>query len=140
MLHMCDLPFNVMIGMGKCTPDEEGFLCLEADSKYHNHVGTVHASALYSLGEATAGQAMVELMGAKTADYLVLLGRSEGKYRKPAQGRIRSFVITPQEELDALMETLTRKSRTRQTVVVELRDGDENVVGIFTFHWVIMKN
>jgi acyl-coenzyme A thioesterase PaaI-like protein len=136
---MCDLPFNVMIGMGKCAPDEEGFLCLEADQKYTNHVGTVHASALYSLGEATAGQAMVELMGDRVSEFLVLLARTEGKYRKPAQGRIRSFVVTPQEELDELKETLTRKSRARQTVVTELRDDAGDVVGVFTYHWMIMK-
>ncbi len=139
MLHMCDLPFNVMIGMGKCAPEEEGFLCLEDDSKYHNHVGTVHASALYGLGEATAGQVMVELLGDRVDEFLVLLARSEGKYRKPAQGRIRSFVQTPQEELDELKQTLTRKSRARQSVVTELRNDDDDVVGIFTFHWMVMK-
>lgn len=139
MIKMVELPFNVMIGMKESAEDDGSVMVLDADVKYTNHVGTVHASALYAIGEATAGQAMSDLLGADSPKFLVLLARSEGKYRKPAEGRIKSWVTTPKETFDELIESLSRKRRAKCPVDVELRDDAGDVVGLFSYDWIVSK-
>ena len=48
------LPFDTLIGV---RADGDALALLEADA-LHNHVGTVHAGALFTLGEAASGVAI----------------------------------------------------------------------------------
>ena len=52
-MKITDLPFNQLIGITAAEKDD-GMLCLPNDVRYTNHLGTVHASALLALAEATS--------------------------------------------------------------------------------------
>ena len=52
------LPFTKRIGV---LAEESGHLALADDPTLQNHIGTVHAGALFTLGEAASGVAVVEI-------------------------------------------------------------------------------
>jgi acyl-coenzyme A thioesterase PaaI-like protein len=53
--HVTELPFNAFLGL-QLASDPEQLLQLPAGAKYLNHLGTVHASALLALAEASSGE------------------------------------------------------------------------------------
>src|ERR1035438_8092756 len=53
------IPFNRFLGLRA----GDTALTLPADPKYHNHLGTVHAGAQFSLAEAASGQWLLDRFG-----------------------------------------------------------------------------
>ena len=53
-MKITDLPFNWLIDI-KLSADTAYLLSLDDKENDTNHLGTVHASALFSLAEATSG-------------------------------------------------------------------------------------
>ncbi len=77
------LPFMRKVGVQE---DEGTVLSLPDDATLHNHIGTVHAGALYSLGEGASGVAVAQVMGELGG---VPVARSATiDYKKPASGRV----------------------------------------------------
>jgi hypothetical protein len=83
------IPFNGHVGLETVTvaPDH-GVVRLPDEPQLHNHVGSQHAGALFTAGEAASGAAFVgafvELMGGITP----LAESAEIAYRKIARGAI----------------------------------------------------
>jgi len=99
-----------------------------------NHVGTVHAAALYALGEAASGIAMAGALAP-----LILAVRpvaSEGgiRYLKPATGTITATARV-REDADALVKALDSEGKVRLNVEVSLADESGTVVSEMTVEW-----
>src|ERR1700684_3420829 len=83
------IPFNVHLGLQTITvaPDH-GVVSLPAEAHLHNHVGSQHAGALFSAGEAASGAAFVgaflDIMGEITP----LAESAQIAYKKLAKGEI----------------------------------------------------
>jgi len=60
-----DLSFNRFIGLQGA--DEPHLLRLPASERYLNHIGTVHASALVALAEASSGEFLPRHRGQRVA-------------------------------------------------------------------------
>ena len=51
-MNILDLPFNQHVGLTLARHDGQEVVCLEPEIQHRNHLGTVHAGALFSLAEA----------------------------------------------------------------------------------------
>ncbi len=127
---VASLPFNQRIGLGV---DDEGRVLLEDDATLHNHVGTVHAGALFTLGEAASGVAIgpiVEALGAAP-----IAKKASIDYLRKARGRVRAEGRVA-EAVDAIRARLVAEGRTTFDVDVELRDdaGVEVAHVVVTWH------
>lgn len=131
------LPFNQLIGIQRREGMEEGIYELSDDEKYHNHLGTVHASALYALAEASSGQFLVENIKLSGDSLLPVLRRSEVKYRKAANGAIRSIIDYEPEVWVTFYQTLEKRKRAMLSVEVSLLDRENVQVAVATFEWFI---
>ena len=90
-MDITKLPFNKFIGIGRS--QREGFtLSLPSENRYTNHLGTVHASALMALAEATSGEALLNAIGNLGDTIIPVVRRFECKFRKPASGSIDARV------------------------------------------------
>ena len=102
------LPFNAHVGLQTLTvaPDH-GVVRLPEAAYLHNHVGSQHAGALFTAGEAASGAAFVgaflEIMGEITP----LAESAEIDYRKLAKGEITATARFS-EDRDALFATAAR--------------------------------
>jgi acyl-coenzyme A thioesterase PaaI-like protein len=103
-----------------------------------NHVGSQHAGALFTAGEAASGGAFAGTFAERMGEITPLAESAEIAYTKIARGP-----ITAQAKLrgtsDELIAELDSEGRVRFPVAVELTDGDGEVVAEMTVHWYVRK-
>ena len=90
-MDVSKLPFNQLIGLVPADPPTGALLELPADRRMGNHLGTVHASAIFGLAEAASGQFLANLLSTRKEKLLPVLRRSQMKYRRPGEGVLRAF-------------------------------------------------
>jgi Domain of unknown function (DUF4442) len=99
------IPFNRFLGLRA----GGAALMLPADPKYHNHLGTVHASAQFALAEAASGRWLLDHFGEAAADYVAVVRHADVKYRRPAAGGLAAHASAPPGEAERFLETVTRR-------------------------------
>ena len=131
------IPFNVHVGLqvGEVAPGR-GVVTLPDDDETRNHVGSQHAGALFSAGEAASGAAFVGAFVERMNDLTPLAESAEITYKKIAKGVITA-TGTFAEDTDALLERLDADGRIRFPIAVELTDAEGNVVAEMTVRWYV---
>jgi hypothetical protein len=92
-----ELPFNNFLGIQPAS-NAGHLLQLPSGSQYLNHLGAVHAAAQLAVAEASSGEFLLRHF-ASADDLFSVVRRVEGKFRKPANGRIVSTASAPQKLL-----------------------------------------
>ena len=88
MQSVTELPFNKFIGI-EPADDSAQILRLPSGGQYLNHLGTVHASALLALAEASSGEFLLHHFGSGSG-VIPVVRWIEAKFRKPANGAVAS--------------------------------------------------
>lgn len=131
------IPYNQHLGLEilEIAP-AHGVVRLPDTETLRNHVGSQHAGALFSLGEAASGAAFVGAFAARLAELTPLAERAEIAYRKIALGAITATATlgTPAEDVDAALDA---EGRARFPVGVELVNGAGDAVAEMTVHWFV---
>ncbi|MFE3279643.1 YiiD C-terminal domain-containing protein [Nocardia sp. NPDC059239] len=101
-----------------------------------NHMGTVHAGALFTAADIAGAAAFVGAAAQRlhAVERLVLRGGTVS-YRKPAQGRIRAIATVDQGELADILAA-TASARFELSGKAILLDDSEVMVAKFTFDYV----
>ena len=134
------IPFNVHIGLEvvEVAPGR-GVVRLPDRPDIRNHVGSQHAGALFSAGEAASGAAFVGAFAERLGDITPLAESGEIAYRKLAQG-----VITATGRLDTpaaeLLSALDDEGVARFAIGVELTNATGDVVAEMTVRWHVRRN
>ena len=83
------IPFNRHLGLDVAeVGDGRGVVRLPDDERLHNHVGSQHAGALFSAGEAASGAAFVGAFAERMGEITPLARTAEISYLKLARGPI----------------------------------------------------
>ena len=133
-MKVTDLPFNRYLGLRS----DGSVLTLPADPKYHNHLGTVHAGAQFSLAEAVSGQWLLDRFGDAAADYLAVVRHAEVKYRRPAAGELTATAHVSPEDAERFRDTLERRGRASIEVRVQVA-GADGVTLEAAFEWFAQR-
>ncbi|MEU4596796.1 DUF4442 domain-containing protein [Nocardia sp. NPDC023988] len=101
-----------------------------------NHMGTVHAGALFTAADIAGAAAFVGAAAHRlhTIDRLILRGGTAA-YRKPARGRIRAVAGVEAVEL-AMILAATANARYGLSGRAELLDDNDVLTAEFTFDYV----
>lgn len=136
-MEILEIPFNRFINL-KYSTNPEYLMMLDNKDVYHNHLGTVHASALFALAEATSGFFLQQEFQ-QLVNVIPVVRKVETKFKKPANGAIfskASFVeATPQQIIDEL----TIRQRALVMVRIILFDTQNINVMQSDFEWFITK-
>ena len=136
-MNVTQLPFNNFIGLKMS--NKAGFLLmLEDRSEYRNHLNTVHASALFSLAEASSGHFLLNEFSELT-DIVPVVRKVETKYKKPATGVVFSKAKFLETEKNEVFETLRERGRALLKVEVSLFDENEVLIMQSVFEWFVTK-
>jgi acyl-coenzyme A thioesterase PaaI-like protein len=134
------IPYNRHLGLEVAeVADGRGVVRLPEEERLHNHVGSQHAGALFSAGEAASGAAFVGAFAERMGEITPLARTAEISYLKLARGPITA-TGTLGEGKDALLARLDGESKVEFPVAVELADADGNTVASMTVHWHVRKN
>ena len=132
-----ELPFNRLLNIRPAS-DAAHLLELPPGGQYLNHLGTVHAGAQLALAEASSGDFLLKHFG--SADGLVpVLRRVEAKFRKPANGTIKSTASAAPEILARLDAELSSKGRSIIRIAAEIYDESGAHTLSATFDWFIQR-
>ena len=137
LMDVAQLPFNQFTGIQHCKSRANGIFELQADGKYHNHLGTVHASALYALAEASSGQFLADQGSLNENAVLPVLRRADIKYRKAATGAIYSTVDHEDDVWERFFEALEKRRRAMVKLQVNLMDEADEQVAVAQFEWFV---
>ena len=130
------VPFAHHTGIDKLTED---VLTLRNRTEVHNHLGSIHAGALYTLAESQSGLCLQRLFPALEGVVVPLLRDGSMKYRKPVTDAVYAIADVSDEALERFEEMFARKGRGSITVTVVLKDDSDAVCAEGTFHWYVQK-
>lgn len=137
-MNIVDLPFNRFIGLA-CSEREGSVLSLSNDVRYTNHLGTVHASALLALAEATSGDYLIKALNGIGFEVLPVVRRLEAKFRKPAYGAVFSTLGVAPEKKAEFLSTLRAKGRALIEIQVDIHDEQGMHALAATIEWFVAR-
>jgi acyl-coenzyme A thioesterase PaaI-like protein len=136
-MKVTDIPFNQYIGI-KESNQQNYLLMLDKSDNQLNHLGTIHASAQFSLAEATSGYFLLQSFGDLAKRVIPVVRKSELKFRKPAMGAIFSTASFSGTTVERVLEELNSSGRALVSVETKIFD-DQNQTLTATFEWFIQK-
>ncbi|HEX8376984.1 MAG TPA: YiiD C-terminal domain-containing protein [Pedobacter sp.] len=139
-MKITELPFNKLIDLNFAGDDDSYILTLEDNNKYTNHLGTVHASALFSLAEATSGQFLLTNFPDYKGNLIPVVRKAEVKYKKPAFGQIYSTATILEDTIENINEQIATRSRAIVKLKVDLFDSKKVSVMTADFEWFVSKS
>ena len=103
----------------------------------HNIVGTVHAGALFTLGETAAGVAAFGVVsGAKP---MVLLRRATVEYTRRAESDLTATTEIADGDPDTIAERFSAEGRADVAIGVTITDAAEAVVFTGTYEYALRR-
>jgi acyl-coenzyme A thioesterase PaaI-like protein len=134
------IPYNNHLGLRYTEVTEgRGVVSLPEADNLKNHVGSQHAGALFSAGEAASGGAFVGAFAERMAGITPLARDAQINYLKLARGEITA-TATLSQPAAALLERLDADGKVEFPVEVELTDGEGVKVAEMTVNWHVRKN
>jgi hypothetical protein len=116
---------------------KDNTLSLSENSK--NHIGTIHASALFLLAENASGKYLKSQFPELKNSVIPLLRQSNIKYKKTAIGTITAFASLAENEKERFINQFSKKSRGTIEVNITLKNENDEIVSISSFTWFIQK-
>ena len=134
------VPFNAHVGLEvtEVAPGR-GVVRLPDRAEIRNHVGSQHAGALFSAGEAASGAAFVGAFAVRLGELTPLAEGADISYRKLAQGTITATAQLSADR-DALLAELESSGRVRFEVGVRLENAVGDLVAEMTVRWYVRRN
>jgi acyl-coenzyme A thioesterase PaaI-like protein len=134
------IPFNRHVGLEvvEVRPGR-GVVTLPDSADLHNHVGSQHAGALFSAGEAASGGAFLGSFAEHLGSLTPLARSARIDYRKIARGPITA-TGTLSADVPELVAKLESDGRVEFPIEVELTDSDGQVVATMTVDWHVRRN
>lgn len=132
-----ELPFNAFLGI-QTASTPESLLHLPSGDQYLNHLGTVHASALLALAEASSGEFLLRHFGS-SGGVVPVVRHIEAKFRKPAHGSVSSRAGVAPEALAQMQADLAAKGRALITITVDLHDETGTHALTSSVEWFIQR-
>lgn len=129
------VPFATHVGI-ELTAIEQGRAVarLAERSECANHIGSVHAGALFTLAEAASGAAMAGALAPVLMTVRPVTARAEMTYRKIARGALEAIAQVDADPAD-LMARLERDGRCQFPVMVAIRDEAGDEVATLAVEW-----
>ena len=138
-LFAAAVPFAGFLGIEYDTVEPgRAVLRLRDDPAKHNHIGTLHAGALFSLAESASGVCVIATVAEQLAGVTPLAARAEITYRKVARGDVTATARIG-EPVETMLATLAEAGKVRFPVLVELTDDAGEVCAEVTVDWHLKR-
>ena len=116
---------------------EGNSLTLEPKKELLNHIGSIHAGAIFTLAESQSGLTLITQFG--KANVKALLRNSNIKYRAEATSKLTAIGSIEPKDIEKFNTKLSKKGRALIDVAVKILDSYDNTVATTTFSWFIQR-
>ena len=116
--------------------EAEAVLRLPDQSAYHNHIGGLHAGAMFTLAETATGAIVLGNFGNQMDRAVPLAVESTIRYKKIAKGPMYAEALM-QDTPESIMARLEAGERPEWTIEVSLAMEDWTVTGEASFLWTL---
>ena len=130
------VPYAQQTGIEKFTEDT---LTLKYEACVGNHLGTLHAGALYTLAESQSGLFLQRLFPSLEGKVVPLLREGSMKYKRPVEDAVYAAANVSDEVLEKFEMMFAKKGRGSITVSVLLKDEAGHVCAEGIFGWFVQK-
>lgn len=137
-MDVTKIPFNSFMGI-HYSNETEYLLELDDSGRYLNHLNTIHTSAQFALAEASSGVYLQRTFKEIADSTIPLVRRVDLKYKRPAEGKIRSIAFMDEKQIERVRNEMAEKGRSIATVKVEIYDQNRNVTLQSVFEWFVQK-
>jgi hypothetical protein len=134
-MEVTAIPFVKHIGI----KEEGSQLSLSIMLEVENHIGTIHASAQFTLAETQSGLFLQEEFKDLEGEVLPLLRSSSVKYKALATTTLRAEATINDEVKSKFIEQFSRRGRATITVDVKLVDVENVVTMVGEFVWFVER-
>lgn len=134
-MNILELPFNQHLGLTMVHHNDEDVVCLKPELHHQNHLGTIHAGAVYSVAEAASGHALLTRTCLPPNAVVAVLRSSKVKYRRPASGRLIARATVDDESISRLEDQWNTKGRVLFDIRVQVFTDDDTEVFTGEFKW-----
>ncbi len=110
---------------------------LENKDRLHNHLGSLHAGAIFSFAENASGEYLREKFPDLKDRVMPLLRESSIKYKKQATSTLKSKAYS--KEVEKFKSQFDKKGRATIIVDVNILDEKDEIVFVGNFKWYIQK-
>jgi len=108
---------------------------LNFTQKFTNHLGSMHAGALFTLAETQSGLFLQQSFSSYK-NIIALLRSSQIKYKKEAKSSVKAFASASKESLEIFKNNFTKKGKGLIEVDVKLYSNN-NLVAVAKFNWYV---
>jgi len=134
-MDILKIPFVEFIGIKRVGNN----LSLEFSNNLKNHIGTIHASAIFALTETQSGLYLQELYPQYENSIIPLLRSSSFKFKNATTKNITAIAWIDESIKSKFIKNLNTKGKAIVKVFVEINDSDKRIVAIGEFDWFISK-
>ena len=132
-MDVSEIPFVKHLGI----VEDENRVKMELHENIKNHLGTIHASAQFTLAETESGRYLLALFPDLEGKVLPLLRTSSVKYKHPATKDLWATASMESAVKDKFKEQFRKRGRATITVHVALHDSEGLLTMEGAFTWFI---
>ncbi len=131
------VPFATLVGVtlleiGDGTARAE----LEQREDVSNHIQSMHAGAMFTLGEAASGAAVAGALAPVILDMRPVAATGQIAFRKVALGTLTAHAATSRDGA-ALMQSIKDDGKVAFDVAVDIQDAEGDTVVEMTVNWYV---
>lgn len=107
---------------------------LDQSKETSNHIGSQHAGAMFTLGEAASGGALGGALAPVLLEVRPVAAGARISYVKIAKGRLTAYAQTSQPGAE-LLATLKTEGKVAFTIEVDIKDETGDTVATMSVDW-----
>ncbi len=115
--------------------DNKCAISVKRRRRVRNHVGSIHAGALFTLGETCAG--LVIIRNFPFAKFRPLMSDVRVTYSKQARGDVVGRCVIPPETIARMHEEFKKDEIPSVEVATNISNGDGEIIAIVTTVWQV---
>ena len=105
-------------------------------AEVENHIGSMHAAAMFALGEAASGAALAGALAPVILTMRPVAATSQIAFKKVAKGTLTAHAKTSADGA-SLMSTITQEGKVAFDVTVDVKDAQGDTVVEMTVNWYV---
>jgi len=135
-MEISKIPFIQHLNIKNSSTDN---LSIQNSKNLHNHLGSIHAGALYTLAETQSAIFLQSKFPDLKENIIPLLREGTIKYKKQALSQITAYANTNEEDIEKFFKLFNKKGRGSIEVKVELKDEEDELCAIGRFVWFVQS-